>query len=150
CARKTDRSGMGGHAPKLPWTTSTVSAAFQRAPDDGRVATVVCTACARDVRPTAPVSTSTVKRYSLADAVHVLLWTDARLYKSPADPHPVRAYDYGSTPRTQRPGEVLLARLVEERGSWLKVTTGPISWLEKNHCAGSGVVDSTSVLDSTF
>ncbi len=95
--------------------------------------------CAHSAPPRAAAEAS-----QTSDPRFVLIWTDARLHRSPDDPEPVRAYDYGGDARSARAGEVYVARLVADHGAWLEVDTGPIDWLDDAnrpyHCASSNVL----------
>lgn len=72
----------------------------------------------------------------------VVVWSDARFYRSPDDPAPVRAYDFGPAGRRDRAGQFYAMRLLEVDGEWLRVTD-PRRWLRKDgtsiHCVESGL-----------
>lgn len=72
-----------------------------------------------------------------------VIWRDAALYRHPGDPDPLRAWSFGTSPRSARPGEGFVVRLLERRGPWRKVATGA-RWRDDTgrsvHCVEHGVV----------
>lgn len=71
----------------------------------------------------------------------VLLWFDTAFHRAPDDPAPMRAYDFGDTPRQRRPGHFFVMQVLETDGPWVKVVD-PVKWLREDgtslHCMGSG------------
>lgn len=90
------------------------------------------------------------RTFELQDDVHILVWTNADLHTDAGGAVVARAYDYEVGEREERHGQLYVARLLEVRGAWFKVTTGPIAWLSdfrSLHCIGNGIVDTAVGLE---
>ena len=72
----------------------------------------------------ATTSTATNEGDGLPADAHALVWSDAALYRAPGAEFLAQAYDFRTSERAARPGQLFVARVLGVEGDWYKLSTG--------------------------